>query len=152
MKNYPTNFFAQWLNLWMICVLFMFFFSVWNECCYYLGLSLPLSLKEFPIRISAPLILRWQQSPRMVTVTVSILYGLSRSSLHHGLISLCVVLQDPWCQLLLRFPSMALSGAAFLCVEDWVTFPSFAMFISAQCCRSLLREVLRHCLKLFKRS
>ena len=45
-------------------------------------------------------------------VTLPRATAYSRSSLYHGFLSFCVVLQDPWFQLLAWFPLMALSGMA----------------------------------------
>lgn len=102
-----------------------------SVCCY-LGLALPFSWIELPMRISAPSMLLWFPSARMVTFTVLILYGVKRSSLHHGLSSFIVVLQDPWFTLLSWLPSIALSGLAVPSWEDCVAFPPSAMFSPGQ--------------------
>lgn len=97
----------------------------------YLGLALPLSLREFPMWISAPFILLFLSS-RIVTVTALIVWGLKRSSLHHAFTCVRVPLQDPWFTLLSWFPSIALSGLKSRYWLDWVAFPVFAIFGSGQ--------------------
>lgn len=119
------------------CIFLYIFFQTRQANCIvytmslaitYIGLLFPLLARELPILISAPSSLEEQQSPLLVMMTWSTLYVLNRSTLHHGLRSIEVCEQEPWCPWLSWLLSMALEASpmpvnGLLIMADCVAFP-----------------------------